>query len=327
MKKLFLKIGLFLKYIGLGLKSADKTILSSDNDGKKLEVGGIEQQEEAQSVYKDLLRGEVTQQVKEFRYEMYHAERKSHEYDYTGGGHAKRKNTMLGKVDNIEDSDGNHVQIIQNNYEDQSSLGEFGIHNFGSETSIEENAEKGVATKSERRFTICIDRDFLPKYRIECYTTKLVVKRINNEHVFLDFYISKTPKEFDNVSKLFTKEVEKIYNGERRSDIIEINNVHFVSYKAYGTDNLKFFKYNIEKLYEVIDYQGYYVFRFGGVVVEDGSDLIDEFYDEIAYLKNKNHAPRETAKGATISFDNAETNLKIQGIDTSKEEKLLKDLR
>ena len=75
-----------------GMRSADK-LLSTSNTDNEIDangIGGIEQQQEQQSVYKDLLNGVVTEQVRQLRHEMYYAERKSREYQYGGGGTAKK---------------------------------------------------------------------------------------------------------------------------------------------------------------------------------------------------------------------------------------------
>ena len=60
-------------------------------------------QDEENNVLHDLLRGEVTQEVRELRHEMYYAERESHKYKYTGNGTAVKKNSLY---------DGGNIRFI-----------------------------------------------------------------------------------------------------------------------------------------------------------------------------------------------------------------------
>lgn len=324
MRKIFLKIALFFKFIGLGLRGADKSIMPSKPEENGGAPTGIEEQEEQESVYADLLRGEVTQQVKELRHEMYFAERKSHEYGYSGGGRAKRKNTMLDTVDGIENEDGYDIMLIQENREDMQSLKDFGIHNVGENVFIEQKANEDLGNKDKRDFTIKIERDFIPNFRIERFVTKLVVKRISEKEVVLDFYVPKYRQQFDNVDKLFNKQIENIYNGiDRRNDMLYFTSVSFVTYRAYGSDDLKFYKFNVSSFDKVLEYNGSYIIRFYGEI--DGSeDLIAQYYDEIADEKSKNHEMRNP--NATISFDNAEGIMNLEQTDTTEQEKLIKEL-
>ena len=85
MRKIFIKIAIFLRYLMRGLHSADAEAF----EGKTQESEDgttAEQQQETNNVYQNLLKGEVTQAVKELRYEMYQAERNSYNYKYSCGG-------------------------------------------------------------------------------------------------------------------------------------------------------------------------------------------------------------------------------------------------
>ena len=182
MKNILKKIKLFLISLAWGMRGADKLISESNKESDGGEIAGIEQQKESESVYADLLRGEVTQQVKELRHEMYYSERKSHEYEYAGGGNAVKKNNFFGYSGKIEESDGYPVRVIQENKEDPSSV--------LAEGALDLTAyEKDYRLKEKREFTIKIGRTFIPSYRIEQYATKVVVKNFAQDRAIIDIYV------------------------------------------------------------------------------------------------------------------------------------------
>ena len=324
MKKLWLNIRIFLESLAWGMRGGDKLLASSNKENDGGDIAGIEQQKEAHNVYADLLRGEVTQEVKELRHEMYYSERKSHDYVYGGGGHAIKRNKVFDYGGHIETSDGFKVQIVQENKEDASSLIENGIYSVGENVELEAKARGDLRLKEERKFTIEIKRDFFPSFRLEQYATKIVVKRIDNEHVLLDIYVSDGKRQFDNVHKLFLKAIEKIYMGDTRSDIIDFQELNFITANAYGSDDLKFYSYNNIKFDNIISFDGNYVLRFTADIVEDGYDLINDFFDAVADEKSRNHAPRNNA--AEISLENIVEAQNIENYDVDKAEDLMKEL-
>ena len=323
MKKLWLNIVIFLNSIARGLKRADSIILEEGSEGE--DGVGIEQKKETQSVYKDLLRGEVTQEVKELRHEMYYAERKSYGYKYLADGRAVKKNSIFDYSGKIETSDGNKVEIVLENHEDPSSLYENDIFCVGENVELGERALQDFRVKDKRDFTIVIDRDFVPSFRIEEFATKIVVKRIDSVNVLLDIYVPVYIKQFDKRSRMFHNRMDEIYMGDVRSDIIDFNELSFITFKAYGAEDLKRYKYNNIKFDDIISFDGSYVLRFSANVEENGYDIIEEFYDEIAAQKNEKHVPRKE-NGSAISFDAAVTKISEEEYDIEQASELAKTL-
>lgn len=321
MKKLILKLEIFFRALMFGLKSANK-IAFEDKDSNDGGIGGIEQQNEAHNVYKDMLKGEVTQEVKEFRHEMYYSERASHKYEYAGNGTAKR-NDFFDYSGKIDRSDGFKVQIVQEVKEEITPLGDMGVTVYGKNVDLDEKAKGDMRVKDKRDFTIKLGRDFLPTMRLEEYTNKLVVKRVDEQHVALDFYTSIYPKQFDNRHRIFVNAIEKIYEGDKRSEILDFNSVNFIAYNAYGSDDLKEYEYNNISFDTILIFDGNYVLRFFGDIVKDGEDLISEFYEEAAAKKSENH---EARKGATIGLDTVLAKMAQDEYDTDTAEILAKEL-
>lgn len=286
-KKIYNKIRLFFFYIFWGLKSADKVAFGTKEDSSNAGTV-LEQQNEQNSVYKNLLKGEVTQEVKELRHEMYFSERKSHKYKYIGNGVVTKKNEIFDYPGKIDKTDGFPLQILQPNIEDTGTLSE-------------NLSEVDYRIKNKKEFTIDIERDFIPRFRLEEFTNKLVVKRINENAVMLDFYTPIYKSQFNTIHKLFLKELEKIYMGDVRSDVIDFKQVEFISFRAFGTDDLKKYTYNNIEFDNILIFDGHYVIKFTADIVNDGEDLINEFYCKEEEEKSRMHAPRNENE-QTIDF-------------------------
>jgi hypothetical protein len=279
MRKLWLKIKLALNYLFTGLRGADK-VISGEEGFNTTEGSAIVQQNEQNSVYKDLLKGEITQEVRELRHEMYYSERASKKYQYIGGGLSEKRNELYVYNGNADRSDGFPIQIVQQNSEDTGTLSE-------------NLSEKDFRIKETRNFTIQIERDYIPRFKIEEYTSQLIVKRINETKVLLDFYVSKYPKKFDRRQTLFLREVNRVYMGDKHSDIVTFDKVHFITSNAFGAPDLKGFCYNNIQFDNIVEFDGSYVLKFLADIEADGDDLVNEFYDAIANKKFEEHAPRK----------------------------------
>ena len=286
-KKIYNKIRSFFFYIFWGLKSADKIAFGAKEDPSN-DGTVFEQQNEQNSVYKDLLKGEVTQEVKELRHEMYFSERKSHKYKYIGNGIVSKKNEIFDYPGKIDKTDGFPLQILQPNIEDTGTLSE-------------NLSEVDYRIKNKKEFTIDIERDFIPRFRLEEFTNKLVVKRINENAVMLDFYTPIYKSQFNTIHKLFLKELENIYMGDVRVDVNDFKKVEFISFRAFGTDDLKKYTYNNIEFDNILIFDGHYVIKFTADIVNDGEDLINEFYCNEEEEKSRMHAPRNE-NGQTIDF-------------------------
>ena len=319
------KVRLAWYYLIQGMIGGDKIIKSGTGDDAA-HVGGIEQQQEQQSVYKDLLKGEVTQEVKELRHQMYFVERKSHEYEYNGGGHAKKINNMFGYTGKVEQSDGYKIKIVQDNKQVINSLDNDGIHLINGEVVIDEKLKKGYNTSDgiNAEYTVHCERDYYPRFRIERYTTKIVVKDVDKEHAIVDFYVPQYRQQFNNISKLFQAEVDRIYQGDVRSDLVIFDKIWFKTSGAYGADDMLLFEYDDIKFDNIIKFDCSYVLRFYCHILTNGNDELTEIYNEEMAKKYEEKAARE---GAIIDF-NAMAAIKAkEDMDVSEDIDLMNKLK
>lgn len=286
-----------------GLNNANNILLSQTGDSDADSIGVHETIEE-QRLSKDLLKGEVTQSVKEMRHRLYNVSKESNNYKYLGNGVAVKKNVF--KQIPVEQSDGNEIWIIQNNEPIVSN--------------VLDELERIGRTGDYVKYIINIDRDYLSRFRLEEYTTKLVVKKINETNVILDFYCSIYPNKFDIKSKPFIVELKKIKDNKIKSDITDISLVWFISQKAYGTDDL--IKYSFREIIfeQILEFDGNYVLRFSGVINEKCEDLTKQYYNKIMDDKYKTNEIKNvdlSLNGSTIGnvkIVNNENDIKKCGI-------------
>lgn len=304
MKKIYLTIYTFLHHLFEGLHNADNVAFSQNNDDENDNGGNIEIKNEKHSVYNDLLKGELTQEVKELRHEMYVAERESHKYEYVGGGIAKKKKNRFSDRPNVEEEDGYTLQILQGNNEITESVTD-GIY---SDT---------VGTKNNRDFTIIINRDFNPRFKLEEYATKVLIYRGDDDNVLVKLYMSKYLKQFDKRHRFFMNELKRVVDeNDVRSELLEFDTLEFITYKAWGAEDLHMYKYGNLKYRDSKETEDSYVLTFNSIVIDDGVDMTAQFLDEIAAKKFADKAPRK--ENSTLDFDVA-----ARAIERENDEELL----
>lgn len=315
--KIYAKIQLFFTYLFYGLKNADNIAFNAQKNNLDNNIGGVEQQAEENNVLKDLLKGELTQEAIELRHEMYFAERASHNFVYTGNGTAKKMNSLYSfSKESIEQEDVNKIILVQPNREDPESLAAYGI-----DSEKENNTIKGwdYGTKKKRNFDINIERDFLPRFALEKYVTQLVLKESYTEGKYIiDLYVPMYRKQFDNIQKMFLKQMENIYIGNTQNDILEFNALWFVTANAIGEPNSIYYEFDTPIFDNIIKFNGSYILRFVMNLVER-HDMLDDIYDKTTDNKIQN---KERRKNSTYNATIDLTTPKIEddyNLDEAKE--------
>lgn len=323
MKKLWLNIKIFFFYLFRGLQNADNLAFTAQKDVDPGVDNGIEQQKEVNNVYKDMLKGELTQEVIELRHEMYFSERLSHKYEYGGNGRAIKKSNLVYDFGRIERSDGLPVILVQENKEDNGSLMDYGIYHTGEEVELSEKAKGNLGVKGKRDFTINIQRDFTPRFRLEQHATKIVVKEMDDTHSLLDIYVPQAKSQFSNIDKFFLSELQKIYMGDLRSDLINFSQLDFITCNAAGENDLVKYAFKNIKFDNIIKFEESYVLRFTAEN-DEKHDFLDEVYDEATEELSRTHAPR---KNNTVSAEVFMKELNDEQFDEKQAGELLKDLK
>jgi len=166
--------------------------------------------------------------------------------------------------------DNENISILDEVMENFNDTGELVSVTHGTIDSIEYYA----TNKSER--PIIISRNQIPKFKLETYTKKLNVRKINDTERLLEFYVSKYPDEYNRTSRLFLSDLKKAIIEPEKSTILEINTVNFITYKSMGVYDFLEFEYNIISYDKIIEYNGFYVIKFIAEINIDGRDILDE---------------------------------------------------
>jgi hypothetical protein len=130
-----------------------------------------------------------------------------------------------------------------------------------------------ATNKTERPIEII--RNQIPKFKLENYTKKLNVRKINETERLLEFYVSKYPDEYNRTSRLFLSDLKKAIVEPEKSTILEFTGVNFITYKSMGVNDFLEFEYNIISFDKIIEYNGFYVVKFIADIKIDGKDILD----------------------------------------------------
>lgn len=311
-KKIVSNIKLFFHYLFVGMKNVD-TLMT--NNQKNDDGSGYEVSDSAGGgVFKDVLEQKVTQEVEELRYASYEVAKKSKNYRYVGNGRVVKKSESQLSLKHgfLDTSDDLPIILVQDNKMVCDDV--LTVLN-------EVNEEKNK--KIFKDYTIKIKRDIFPRFLIEEFVRKLVVKQADGNYV-IDLYCSKYPSQFNEKrSRAFLSELKKIKNGNiRNSDILDINEISFISSNAWGVDDWFLFEFNEFELNCITEFDGNYIIRFGCQAKTFMHNILDKVYSKSAEEKYQNKAMKENAIINLGSFINEKDYTVPEEIDLDALEKV-----
>jgi hypothetical protein len=127
--------------------------------------------------------------------------------------------------------------------------------------------------------TIFVERELRPKFELERYTKKLLVRNISEDEKLLEFYVSQYVDDFNRKSRLFITEVKKAIKNPRVTDILDINKVAFISEKTIGVADGLEFVYEITKFDKIVEFNGSYVIKFRAKPIVNGEDVFEKYLE------------------------------------------------
>lgn len=175
-----------------------------------------------------------------------------------------------------------HIEIFDNptiNFDEEGLI--------ISATHGEINGEEYYITNKTEK-PIIINSENSRRFFLEHFTKKLNIRNISENEKLLEFYVSMYPDIYNRTSRLFISEIKKIINDNKKSDIIDINNVDFITYKAIGVNDFLEYKYEIQSFDKIIEYNGSYVIKFIAKPIINGEDITVKFIQDELENKYKN---------------------------------------
>ena len=262
----------FFYGLGFGMKNAESEMLLSKNSSNS--ESSYVQQIKEQNVGKDLLKGEVTQEVEDLRYSTYKVYKESNNYEYLGDGVAIKKEK--------KDFNINNFSFVQRNKIFCKSVYE----------SFEESVE------DMDKFTLTVVYETSPRFKIERFTECLTVRGVNG-NIDITFRFNKAYDLSSPITRMFYNELMKLENTDRGNEIYSdnITNLCFTTYKAQGEDDFVMYIFNNlqPKSYEFLEQYVNITFTTNDFTRQD---LTEKFF-------SKNQQDKYTmkmSKDRTISF-------------------------
>lgn len=299
MKRIWETIKLFWINLFVGMKTTEDATLhqsgiSLDNDSE------VNQHVADHSVAKALLRGELTQEVKELRYRTYAVARESAHYNYFSPTLAQKKgvNDYKFAEDSVLIDDIRDIITIQDNKRQVETVSD-AMDRINDGYDFD---DKMIFTESPREYRIKCNRgNDVPRFKIEYFITKIVVKQGDDKYsAVLDLYVSKYPNPSDILSKPFVREIENAINNDSRFDMFDsISSIEFDTYKAYHVDDMLHFQFGDIQVSSITEYMGSYIIRLVTNIIDGGTDKAEQFYSETMAKRYEN----KEEKGLTIMFD------------------------
>jgi hypothetical protein len=288
-KKIYSKLILFLSSLFFGMKGAESVLTSNRKHESDSSIEVTD--DEVGGVFKDILEERITQEVEELRYTSYKVANESKKYRYIGNGKVVKKTEtqLTEKHGSIDESDNLPIILIQDNNiicED--------VLTILNEINNKENK------KIFSDYTLKIKRSIFPRFLIEKYIKKIVLKQSDGNYV-IDLYCSIYPSQFsERKDKAFISELKRIKNGEvRNSDVFDIDEISFITTNAWGVDDWLKFSFVDFEFYNIIEFDGSYIIRLGCQSNVFMENLLDKIYSESA---EKKYETKELKNNTIVDF-------------------------
>lgn len=271
----------FLYSLPFGMKAANDEMLSQKSSSETDSVG-VHQVINENRLSKNLLKGEVTQQVEELRYRNYKVVRESENYKYLGDGVAIKQEEKK--------FDFNNFHLIQENKQICNSI------------SDEMNR---VDTKqySNEEYTLTIVYDSIPRFKLEKYCRYFEVNANNDCYDIILRFIN-TPNKDDIGSYGLINELKRMFTHfSRENDYNRLKMLDFVTYKCLGDYDLVRYTFHELNLIEMTlsSDEKEYVLRYNAKYLVR-EDLTEKFYSKTMDEKYKNNEKKEI----TLDLNNTE---------------------
>jgi hypothetical protein len=274
-----------------------------------------------------LIRGEITQEVRDLRWRMYKVDEASkkiktkiigrdefgnniietYEYDESKVlaetkldsddyklimifKNEPSLNTFSESIDNI----GNIItdKEIIGKYKEAS--GDYKINEDEPENDDNEAKPLGIVTLNSANETInikyplIVDREHIYKYDIENFVEKVYIREINNEEFLIELLVQETPDPNRENSKSLIKDLNKSIENISFGGFLNINKLMFVTNKTIGSPDNRLFEYEILNLEKISKFNGYFLIKYKAKVLINGKNLLAEFVEEELEEKYKN---------------------------------------
>tara|TARA_R110000796_G_scaffold59710_2_gene137844 strand:+ start:6100 stop:7071 length:972 start_codon:yes stop_codon:yes gene_type:complete len=292
--------------LSLALASVEKSSLNQVSDALG-SAGIVNETMMKGSMADSMIRGEITAEVQEMRWRMYKIlnaadNLKTRVVGYDDDGlpiteTTQHERLILRKI-NVDKDDPYPVELVVNNSDIVKSTSEalsnekITLHKDGEDKEDREDRFDLVGTEKSKKNlgeisfedmvstmksdkNITVHRSLRPKFEIEQYCNRLIVRGVDAKTKLLEFYITMYPDGFDRKTRLLISEIKKINKNPRASDILDIEKVAFITNKTIGAANGMEYIYEIKNFHKMVEFNGHYVLKFMATPIVNGNFMTD----------------------------------------------------
>lgn len=276
-----------------GMKVAEEQFFTSMGSSSDSNVCITDQKELSGKLSQALLKGEVTQEVRDLRYRTYKILEESQDYSgvFDEEGNIISLNKKKRKIPYVEQTEEDFEVILVQNIKKTTK-------------SIANTSEYEYTTGKIKEETVLkVERDFLCRYPLEKHVNMVVIKKNDSDKYQLDLYTTIYEDKFDNKAAKFTSEVKNIFKGNKRHEIVDIKTVSFYANNAYGAIDGSEFSFDVNSFKECVDFMqdidgevknsGFFVLKFDITPKILGLKLTEKFFEEELEEKYQNMAKKD----------------------------------
>jgi hypothetical protein len=258
-------------YIGAALSGGD--IFDNSKIQEGISINQLQQKNQSQ-LLKDLLNHKVTQETQALCDRMLWVEQKSYE---------KGVKIINGKPQFVD------IPLTYNKPNIYETNGYDAILVMETLPLSIENANINIPEtykikdiRFEQEYPLKITREYFPKFYIETYSHKIVIKNnIEDKSKYIvELYFSIYPDMFDTKQKMFTSNIESVYNKKQSMFIIDDpKTVEFITQQAWGVRNNLLYKFNLLSYINIIKDSVYYIVQYDATL-DSMEDLTLKFHSK-----------------------------------------------
>ena len=291
-----------------GLRQADETMLSQvgvEDDGQQ----EISHHLEINSVYNDLLQEKKTQEVMETIDMSYRVAREANQYEVTLMGDltddsvnsdkelsaiaVKKVAMKYDKHPEVFNENTYHVTLIQDNKK---------IQKKGNLSATLKDFIDAINTNGNDFVPLLeLKYDgFTPRFAIENFITKIVVRETRAGKTKIDFYIPTEAGQFTKTDAILISELHRIMDNDlKKTDFLDILAASFTTDKAFGSEDYIWYNFSFLKFKKISMFDGNFVLTFE-VGAKQFVDIVEAHKTESLTKKYNEMAPRNN----TLSIEN-----------------------
>jgi hypothetical protein len=284
--------------------NVEKSMLSQSSD-EDLSTSNKEQKLQQSSLMSALLRGEVTQEVESLRWRMYKVIGEAQNYKTTINNIKRDDDNFEDNDDevfsvttakiNIEESrnrlkniiiyngDEHPLELVLDNLEITSSiidiLGKIRLDSVTGDSKgriggvTSSNMNSSVKSHYKMEFT----RDFRPKYEIEEFIDKIHIRSFDNSKKIIELCVFKYEDETKPLKRILLSELKKGLKNPIHAQTFNFNKINFVTEKTTGYHDFMIFEYENVKLFQIVEFNQYFIIRYYGEVTKNGEYLFEKY--------------------------------------------------